>query len=263
MPAGPDAYFVRVDERSFRPTALTGGGWSTDEQHISPMNGLVVHEVERFVAARGDDGLQIGRIGLDILGVLPIDVFEVAVEVVRPGRTIELLEVVVTSGGRAALRARVWRMAVADTAAAAGDDARRLPGPDGLPTDDLTRTWPGGFIGSLEFRPVTEHAPGRRAGWITSHVPLVDGEPVSDLARFVGYVDTMNGIAVRRSPDDWAYPNLDLTIHLVRQPVGTWVGLDVTVDLGTGGLGLTSAAVHDERGPVGRAAQTLTVRPRG
>jgi hypothetical protein len=262
-PDRPASYFVRVDEHRFLPTALTGGGWSVDEQHISPMNGLVIHEVERFVAARGGDGLQIGRICLDILGVLPLEAFDVEVEVVRPGRTIELLEVIVSSGGRAALRARVWRMAVADTSTAAGVGTSPLPDPDGLPLEDLTRTWPGGFIATLECRPTSEFAPGRRACWMTSDVPLLQDEPVSDLARYVGFVDTMNGVAVRRSPDEWMYPNLDLTIHLFRQPTGPWVGLDTSVDFGADGLGVTSAALHDVGGPVGRAAQTLTLRPRG
>jgi hypothetical protein len=74
-------------------------------------------------------------------------------------------------------------------------------------------------------------------------------------------VDTANGIAVRRSPREWMFPNVDLTIHLHRQPTGDWVGLDTTVIFGTGGHGLTSTVLHDVLGPVGQASQTLTVRP--
>ena len=57
------------------------------------------------------------------------------------------------------------------------------------------------------------------------------------------------------------FPNVDLTIHLHRQPTGDWVGLDTTVIFGTGGHGLTSTVLHDVLGPVGQASQTLTVRP--
>lgn len=256
-------WFARVDEHRFLPTERTGGGWTPDEQHISPMNGLVVHEVERFVARRPADGLQIGRISYDILGVLALEEFEVHVEVLRPGRTIELLEVTVTSRGRAAVRARVWRMAAADTGVVAGHEVGRLPPPEGLAVHDLTRIWPGGFIASLEFRPVAEPEPGRVAGWLRSDVRLVDTEPAGDLARWIALVDVMNGVAVRESPEAWMFPNLDLTIHLFEQPVGPWVGLDTRVAFGTGGLGLTTAVLHDRRGPVGQAAQSLTVRPRG
>jgi hypothetical protein len=95
------------------------------------------------------------------------------------------------------------------------------------------------------------------------HTPLqlVDAEPSSDLARFIALVDTANGIAVRHSPQDWMFPNVDLTVHLHRQPTGSWVGLDTTVIFGPAGHGMTSTVLHDILGPVGQAAQTLTLRP--
>jgi hypothetical protein len=264
LPDPSPSYFVRVDEHRFLPTEHTGGGWAPDEQHISPMNGLLVHEVERFCAARPvADGLQVGRVSIDILGVLPIEEFAVEVQTLRPGRTIELVEATVITGGRAAVRARVWRMVAADTAAVAGGGAGRLPAPDTVPAWDLGRVWPGGFIGSVDFRPIDGPGRGRTTAWVRSDVPLLRAEPVSDLARFSGLVDVANGIAVREDPAAWLFPNLDLTIHLHEQPRGPWVGLDTTVAFGTGGLGLTSSVLHDEHGPVGTAAQTITVRPRG
>ena len=57
------------------------------------------------------------------------------------------------------------------------------------------------------------------------------------------------------------FPNVDLTIHLFREPVRGWVGFDTKVTMGTTGMGLTSTTLHDELGPVGRAEQILTVRP--
>ena len=56
------------------------------------------------------------------------------------------------------------------------------------------------------------------------------------------------------------FPNVDLTIHLFRQPVRGWVGFDTRVTMGPTGLGLTSTTLHDVEGPVGRAEQLLTVR---
>ena len=57
------------------------------------------------------------------------------------------------------------------------------------------------------------------------------------------------------------FPNVDLTIHLHRQPAGRWVGLDTTVVFGPTGQGITSTVLHDLAGPVGHAQQMLTVRP--
>jgi hypothetical protein len=54
---------------------------------------------------------------------------------------------------------------------------------------------------------------------------------------------------------------VDLTVHLVREPVSAWVGLDTHVTFGGTGLGLTASELHDEAGYLGQVAQALTVRP--
>jgi hypothetical protein len=181
--------------------------------------------------------------------------------VVRPGRTIELLEAVAVSGGRAVLRARAWRLARHDTAVVAGGQPDPLPSPDGLPSSPLSAVWPGGYIASLDVRPLRTPEPGRATVWLATPVALIADEPVRELARFMGLVDTANGIAVRQSPKAWMFPDLDLTVHLHQQPAGPWVGLDTTVVFGPDGSGLTTTVLHDVTGPVGRAEQLLTVRP--
>lgn len=255
------SYFERAGAGRFRPTAATGGAWAVDEQHIAPMTGLVVHEIERFAAARGDDGLAVARVSMDILGVLKLEEFEIRVETIRPGRTIELLEAVVVARDRPAVRARVWRMAELDTAAVAGGQATALPDPGSVPSWAMSEAWPGAFITTLDVRPVGPARPGRGTAWVSATLDLLAGEPVSELARYLALVDTANGIAVRESPKQWLFPNLDLTVHLHRQPRGRWTGLDTTVVFGARGHGLTSTTLHDLDGPVGRAEQILTVRP--
>src|SRR5699024_872486 len=90
---------------------------------------LVVHALDRHTADR-DDGMVLSRLSVDILGVVGIDEFDVRVETVRPGRTIELLEVVVTWGERTVVRARAWRAKTFDTASVAGGGAQPLPHPE-------------------------------------------------------------------------------------------------------------------------------------
>jgi hypothetical protein len=255
-------YFVRLADGSLRPTELTGGAWSTSEQHISPMIGLILHETDRFCAERGPDGLAVNRISVDILGVLGMEPFTVEVSVIRPGRTIELLEVVVTASGRPAVRARIWRSVEQDTAVVAGGEVEPLPGPDEWEPLELTEIWPGGYIRSIESRPIGAVKPGRGAAWVGARAALVAGEPSSDLARLAGLVDTANGLCVRQPIDEWLFPNVDLTIHLFRQPAGDWLGLDTTVVFGPAGHGVTSSVLHDEAGHFGYAQQALTIRQR-
>jgi hypothetical protein len=57
--------------------------------------------------------------------------------------------------------------------------------------------------------------------------------------------------------------NTDTTVHLYRQPVGDWTGIDARMVVGGGGYGMTGADLFDATGPVGRSAQTLLIRPLG
>ncbi|MFD6455322.1 thioesterase family protein, partial [Nocardia sp. NPDC060220] len=137
----------------------------------------------------------------------------------------------------------------------------RLPTPESLASWPLTSVWPGGYIASLDTRPVGIPQPGRNTAWVHSPMDLVSAEPADPLASYLALVDTANGIAVRQEPTKWMFPNLDLTVHLYRQPEGEWTGLDTTVTFGHTGQGLTSTVLHDIRGPVGVAEQILTLRP--
>ena len=254
--ADADAYFVRDGEHTYLPTRHTGGAWSATEQHVSPLNGLVVHAVDRFVTERAErtgvtDGRAVSRLGVDVLGPVALVPCEVDVRVVRPGRTIELLEATVVAGGRAVLLARAWRLAGADTTAVEGGGPARVPGPDALPSWPMTSVWPGGYIASLDVRRSADSVPGRTTAWVSTPLPLVADEPVSPLASYVALVDTANGICVRQSPERWMFPNVDLTVHLHRQPVAGPVGLDTTVVFGPAGHGLTSTVLHDARRPGG------------
>ena len=259
----PSAYFVPTGPGRYRPTAHTAGAWSETEQHISPLGGLVVHAIEEHVAASGaDDGKVLTRLSLDILGVVAIEELEIAVRTVRPGRTIELVEALVTCAGRSVVLARAWRLAGGDTSSVAGGAPTPVPPPGELPCWPMTSVWPGGYIASLDVRRGAGARPGRATAWVSSPLALLDGVDVGPLASYVALVDTANGICVREPIDAWLFPNVDLTLHLHRQPVAGPVGLDTTVVFGADGHGLTETVLHDVRGPVGRAAQLLTVRPR-
>lgn len=254
------AYFRRVAASAFRASEHVSGAWNTAEQHVAPTFGLLAHLVEADRDARRDDGLQLARLSYDILGTLPVDVVDTSVEVLRPGRSVELVEASLCHGGRRAVVLRAWLLAPRDTATLAATDLPRIPPPQDLPAWDPTTMWPGGFIASLEVRRQRPH-PGRAVYWVRTRLPLLADEPTSRLAAAVGLLDAANGMAVRVSPRRVAFPNLDLTAHFFGRPQSDWVGFDTSVSFGAGGLGLTSTTIHDETGPIGTMAQALTLRP--
>jgi hypothetical protein len=253
-------YFEKLDEHRFVATEHVSGAWSLSEQHIAPALGLLVHAVERDRDRRRDDGLVVGRLSYDILGTVPVGAVDIEVQVIRPGRTIELVEAILSHGDRSIVVLRAWLLQEGDTTRLEGTGFPRLRPPEELAPWDPTTVWPGGFIASAEVRREQEE-PGRARYWVRTDQCLLADEPVSELARFVGLLDIANGMTVRVSPQEVAFPNVDLTAHFFTQPRGEWVGFDTTVSFGPGGLGLTASVIHDQDGPVGTLAQALTIRP--
>lgn len=253
------SYYERISADAYRPTEHVQGAWNDHEQHMAPVAGLITHAV---LAHEPSDRWQLARISFEILGLIPLADTVVTVETSRPGRTIQLLEATVVIEDRPRIRARAWRLAVSDDVAdLAGNE---LPAMAATPQQSAPynplEEWKGGFLASIDTVAVAGGRAGRRQVWARTPHPLVAGEQISDTAAAVGLVDLANGIATRVRPTDMMFPNVDLTIHLLRQPVGPWVGLDTSVSFGHNGLGITSSTVNDTGGPWGRAEQSLTIR---
>ncbi len=253
-------YFDRVSATAYRPTEHVSGGWNTAEQHIAPPMALLAHAVEQDRDARRDDGLRLARLSYDILGTLPMDTVDVAVRVIRPGRTIELVEATLSHAGRAGLVLRAWLLDRRDTHAVAGTELDPIPPAAEMPEWNPSDVWPGGYIASARARR-REVRPGRAAYWVETDVALLD-EPVGPVARAARFFDIANGMTPRFAPEEVAYPNLDLTAHLFRDPVGDALGFDTRVSTGPDGAGLTHSVIHDTAGPLGTVDQIQTVRPR-
>jgi Thioesterase-like superfamily len=258
LPTDSDHYYLALGDGVYQPTVHAQGAWSEHEQHMAPVSGLLTHALERHEPR---DELQLARITFDILGMIPAQRSTVRTRTLRPGRTVELVEATLAVAGRDVVRATAWRLSRQDTAAVAGVEETPLPPPEDSEPWDGMDIWAGGYIASVDFRVVAGRREGRGRAWLRTPYRLVDGEESTELARFVGLVDTANGIGARQSPEAWMFPNTDLTIHLHRAPRLPWVGMDGRVSWGPTGLGVTATVLHDADGPVGHAQQILTVRP--
>lgn len=263
--SAPDYFFERTGPSTFAPTIHGEGAWSNEDYHFACLAGLITHVIEQHRLEHDGGNLDLSRISFDILGRLPFKEATIEVIIKRPpGRTIELVEAICSIGERPVIIARAWYLISADTADVSGVEFEPLPAPASCPPRDMTSVWNGGLIAQVETRQPRAYRPGRAAAWITSppnHL-VKDEEPIA-IAEFVSRIDVANGIAVREDPPTrFAFPpNVDLTVHFFRQPVGEWTGLDTRVSWGgPHGLGLTSSTLHDVEGPVGRAEQSLTVR---
>ncbi|GAA4778620.1 thioesterase family protein [Citricoccus nitrophenolicus] len=249
---------VRTSE--FDSVVHAQGAWRDDELHMAPVSGLMTAEI---LAHEPRPELRLARLSFEILGTLHFGPLTVTTRTVRPGRTIELVESTLAAQGRDALVARAWRLVTSDTAdVAVIHDADLTPLAECEPFPTMGERWPGGYIQSLHMRTAGDHAPGHGRCWSTTTVDMIAGEETADLVRLMGMVDTANGVAtiLPNGPGGFAFPNVDLQIHLYREPVGPWLGYATTSNLGSDGIGVTSAVLHDERGAFGRSEQIQTVR---
>lgn len=260
LAAMPAWYFEERPNLHFVPTGLVGGGWNPSEQHIAPALGLLTHLVEQHHEQRRGKELAIGRLCFDIHGVLPMEPFRVEIEVVRPGRTIELVEARIFHGGRTTVVLRAWLLAEHDSSGISGSPQQPIPSPEQLSPWEFSNIWPGGFVRSIQTRRYKQ-ADGKGIFWVDTDVTLLKGHTVSSLARLMGLVDVANGAMPRVSPIETVFPNVDLTAHLVRSPCGSWVGFDTSVSFGPTGIGVTHSLIHDSEGFLGVVSQCLTVRP--
>lgn len=247
----------------YQPNQSAQGAWNKDEQHMAPATGLLTAELQHYLP---QDNMRLARISLDILGRIPFEDFTITTRCIRPGRTIELIEAVMSSKGRDAIIARAWRLMTQDTTAIAGLEDQPSPNhPEQLPAWDGMKGWPGKFIESLQLVSEPDRRPGNGMVWMTNEVDMVAGEPTTDVVKLLGMVDTANGVVPRLgmglSKLEWMFPNTDLQIHMHRSPEGKWLGIEAIQQYGADGIGLTSAILHDVHGPFGRSEQILTIRP--
>src|SRR5918997_1311724 len=103
--AVPGAFFER-DGDLLVPNELTRGPWDPGAQHAGPPSALVARAIERC-EPRG--GMRVGRITLEILRPVPLAPLSVRAELIRPGRSVELLEATLSGPEGELIRARAWR----------------------------------------------------------------------------------------------------------------------------------------------------------
>ena len=130
------------------------GAWNPHEQHMAPATGVLCAELEQF---QPRDEMRIGRVSLDIFGLIAFGEFTVHTRVIRAGKTIELIEAEMQANGKTCIVARAWKMMKQDTSAIAGLEDQPIVDPETLPVWDGMKCWPGGYIQSIETRAAEGH----------------------------------------------------------------------------------------------------------
>lgn len=262
----PASAFARTGDGRFRAGVLTRGLWNPAHQHAGPAIALACRAVEQQAATRGLT--HVARLTANLLRPLPIGEIDVSVCQEYVGRNVGHFSAQLSAAGRvvALFTAMVQRENPQPL-------AENLPG---HPLPRAPRTWDAsrpdvfpvkeGLLGYSELVEVRVARGtlfvGPCAVWIRMRHPLVDAEQPSAYQRIAVAADSNNGLSAILDFAHYSFVNPDLTINLLRRPVGECFCLDARTLLGPDGCGHAQSEIYDEQGYVGRALQTLAVSRR-
>ena len=260
-----DAFYER-DGDLFRATELTRGPWDPGAQHAGPPAALLGWAVERLPET---SEFQVGRLTFEILRSVPIAPVRVEARVARPGRRVQMVEAELSdaSGGEVLMRARGWRIRTAKLDLP-GEAllASQPPAPpeDGNDAEFFPTEQEHGYHSAMEIRFVAGGflEPGPATAWLRMRQPLVAGEEPTPLQRTLIAADVGNGISAALDFRRFLFINVDLTVHFERMPAGEWVCVDAVTRPQPSGIGTAESVLSDQRGRIGRAAQSLLLAQR-
>jgi hypothetical protein len=225
---------------------------------------LLGREIERVA---GGEGFQVARVSFEILRPVPIGPVRVEAELVRPGRSVQMIEASLSGEAGELIKARAWRIRTSELDFP--DDVVTTPAP---PPGPEQGDWPEffatgqsvGYHTAMEWRSVSGgfREPGPATVWMRMNCELVAGEEPTPLQRTLVAADVGNGISAVLDWGRFVFINVDLSIHLERMPEGEWVCVDAVTLPQRNGIGTAESVLSDEHGRIGRAAQALLVSER-
>ena len=196
-------------------------------------------------------------------------------EVERDGRKVSLVAVRLHDGDTEVARARSLRIRVKQLALP-DDVVQPAPDPPGTPH---RRGRPACHVGAVDdhvafhtgrvrapFHRGRWDIPGPVGVWIRLRVPVAPHEAPSGVQRAAAAADFGNGVSGGLPFDRFTFINPDLTVHLLRRPVGDWIGMRTASHYGTdtasSGAGFAESALFDVDGRLGRSVQSLILDER-
>lgn len=260
-----DAFYGRGSgEGRYVASELTRGPWDPGSQHAGPPSALLGREIERFDEA-GE--FQVGRIVFEILR--PVSIGEVRVEsrVIRPGKKVQLVEASLSNEAGELMRATAWLLRTSELElpeGAAADDSPPAGPEEGWTPEFFPTGQDAGYHTAMEWKAVAGAflEAGPATVWMRMRQPLVDGEEPTPLQRALVAADVGNGISAVLDWREYVFINVDLTVHFERMPEGEWVCVDAVTRPQASGIGTAESVLSDQRGRIGRAAQSLLIAQR-
>ena len=262
----PAAAFTVLSPSTVLATELTRGPWDPQHQHAGPPIAMACRAIEAVAQQHGLT--HIGRLTANLLRPVPIGELDIEVTTDYAGRNAAHYSARVWGQGKELARFTALAQREVEVALPSTMDGHPLPLAPRTPAESAPTRMPFGrlvgYADLVENRVARgEFFRGPCAAWFRLQRPLVTGETPSGYQRVAVAADSGNGISTVLGFGQYSFVNSDLSIHLLRAPVGEWICVDARTLLAPNGCGLVESQLFDETGLIGRAAQSLVVRARG
>jgi acyl-coenzyme A thioesterase PaaI-like protein len=253
-PAGPDDFLVDVDGDTIIPTELCGGPWAANAQHGSAVAAVLARAVESVATPVP---MRPARFTVDLLSPVPLEPMRQVTRVVKAGKRIAVVDAELHHGDRLVARANALLMRD-------GADYTLPVGPPAPPDVPIPPTEPTaappeavmldfelpGFARAMEYlRTRGTHRSGTPASaWIGLRCRVARDEPVTPFQLTAVAADMGSGLGGYLDYQQWRTINADITMHLLRLPRGSRIGLDGEFRADPGGIGMSGSAMFDDDG---------------
>lgn len=257
------------------PTEYARGPWDPRACHGGPVGALLTRAVERAEPDAAVDW-QIARLTIELTRPVPVGrPLTLTTEIERAGRKVSLVGARLVDADTEVARVRALRIRATDLDLR-GDVVQPAADPPGSPDAASAQRVTWAVDGQIAFHAnacehrFTEGAwdrPGPVGVWIRLLVGVVAGETPSGVQRAAAAADFGNGVSGGLPFEQYTYINPDLTVHLLRPPVGEWIGMRAASYYGrparSTGAGFAESELYDEDGRLGRSVQSLLLDGRG
>jgi hypothetical protein len=237
-------------------TTLTQGPWDPNAQYGGSPCALLTWAVEGVPTLVP---MRIARLSFDMHRVVPLGPLRVAASVSREGKRLQLVTAAISSDGVEVARCTALRLRLG-TGPEDGMHDPDLPDVAPPPGPGEQRQSGGahrvGFLAGMEIR----EGGGRHGStWYRVVAPVVLGHELTPATRLAMVADFTANSANHLDQRRWSAINPDVSLHLLREPVGEWHAVVARSWYAADGIGVSRGDLFDAEGLVGTCATTTLV----
>ena len=240
-------------------TSHTASPWSPEHQHAGPPAALLVHAIEQLTVP--NQRALTNQMAFDILAPIPMGAVAVTSRIIKSGRLASLVEAELSIPGseHVIMRLSAWRTRRTDVPVSDRLGAYKAAPKEGA-TAMRPEHWGAGFADAMEWRLVKgTMGAGRATVWARPRVAFIDEERATGVQMLLLLADSASGVSALADPRHLLFVNTDLSVHVVREPVGEWVWMRAQSFIDPDGIGLGNSRLGDVRGSLGFGNQSLFV----